>query len=140
MRRITPRAAPILLVSVLAPLYSQQVTTWQDPSPHAVQFVTVENDVRLEVLDWGGASRPIVLLAGGGVEFGGNPASGPGPASECDRLRQLWCAAELVHMSEWIALSRGRVSPELGFDAGRTGWQAPQFSWLSDIGCIVDGR
>ena len=58
MRRITPRAAPILLVSVLAPLYSQQVTTWQDPSPNAVQFVTVENDVRLEVLDWGGAGRP----------------------------------------------------------------------------------
>ena len=73
MRRITPRAAPILLVSVLAPLYSQQDTTWQDPSPHAVQFVTVENDVRLEVLDWGGAGRPIVLLAGGGVEFCGIP-------------------------------------------------------------------
>jgi pimeloyl-ACP methyl ester carboxylesterase len=29
-----------------------------------VRFVTVENNVRLEVLDWGGSGRPIVLLAG----------------------------------------------------------------------------
>ncbi len=31
-----------------------------------VQFVTVEDEVRLEVLDWGGSGRPIVLLAGSG--------------------------------------------------------------------------
>jgi pimeloyl-ACP methyl ester carboxylesterase len=37
---------------------------WHDPSPHRVQFITVEQDVRLEVLDWGGTGRPIVLLAG----------------------------------------------------------------------------
>jgi len=28
--------------------------------------VTVDKDVRLEVLDWGGSGRPVVLLAGGG--------------------------------------------------------------------------
>ena len=28
-------------------------TAWRDPSPHRVQFITVENNVRLEVLDWG---------------------------------------------------------------------------------------
>jgi hypothetical protein len=28
---------------------------WQDPSKHKVQFVTVENGARLEVLDWGGS-------------------------------------------------------------------------------------
>lgn len=28
--------------------------------------VTVEPNVQLEVLDWGGTGRPIVLLAGGG--------------------------------------------------------------------------
>src|SRR5882724_12371062 len=59
-------ARPILLVSLLGPLYSQQSASWQDPSPHLVQFVTIDNNVRLEVLDWGGSSRPIVLLAGGG--------------------------------------------------------------------------
>jgi pimeloyl-ACP methyl ester carboxylesterase len=40
-------------------------TAWQrDPSPHSVQFVTVESGVKLEVLDWGGTGRPLVLLAG----------------------------------------------------------------------------
>ena len=41
---------------------------WRDPSPHRVQFVSVkQTDVRLEVLDWGGTGRPLVLLAGGGT-------------------------------------------------------------------------
>jgi len=39
---------------------------WHDPSPHTVQFVTVEDGVQLEVLDWGGSGRNIVLLAGSG--------------------------------------------------------------------------
>jgi len=37
---------------------------WQDPAPHTVRFVEVEHNVRLEVLDWGGSGRPLVLLAG----------------------------------------------------------------------------
>ena len=37
---------------------------WRDPSPHAVRFVTVAPDVRLETLDWGGTGRAVVLLAG----------------------------------------------------------------------------
>lgn len=40
--------------------------SWRDPSPHQVQFVIVEYGVRLEVLDWGGTGRPVVLLAGSG--------------------------------------------------------------------------
>lgn len=40
--------------------------SWHDPSHHQVQFVTVEDKVKLEVLDWGGSGRPIVLLAGSG--------------------------------------------------------------------------
>jgi non-heme chloroperoxidase len=39
-------------------------TIWHDLSPHSVQFITVDKDVRLEVLDWGGAGQPVVLLAG----------------------------------------------------------------------------
>jgi pimeloyl-ACP methyl ester carboxylesterase len=31
-----------------------------------VRFVTVDKNVRLEVLDWGGSGQPVVLLAGGG--------------------------------------------------------------------------
>jgi non-heme chloroperoxidase len=36
----------------------------RDPSPHTVQYITVDEDVKLEVLDWGGTGRPLVLLAG----------------------------------------------------------------------------
>jgi pimeloyl-ACP methyl ester carboxylesterase len=39
---------------------------WHDPSMHSAQFVTVDEGVRLEVLDWGGIGRNIVLLAGSG--------------------------------------------------------------------------
>jgi pimeloyl-ACP methyl ester carboxylesterase len=38
--------------------------SWRDPSPHRVSMVEVEKDIRLEVLDWGGRGRPLVLLAG----------------------------------------------------------------------------
>jgi non-heme chloroperoxidase len=37
---------------------------WHDASPHSVQFVTVDKDVKLEVLDWGGTGLPVVLLTG----------------------------------------------------------------------------
>jgi pimeloyl-ACP methyl ester carboxylesterase len=35
-----------------------------DTSSHSVQFITVDKDVKLEVLDWGGTGRPLVFLAG----------------------------------------------------------------------------
>ena len=37
---------------------------WHDPSPHRTQVIAVDKNVRLEVLDWGGSGRPLVLLAG----------------------------------------------------------------------------
>jgi non-heme chloroperoxidase len=37
---------------------------WHDPSSHRVRFVTVDKSVTLEVLDWGGSGRSVVLLAG----------------------------------------------------------------------------
>src|SRR5260370_11622222 len=64
--RFNGRAASMLLVSLMVPLRSQQPPAWKDPSPHITQFVTVDKNVRLEVLDWGGSGRPLVLLAGGG--------------------------------------------------------------------------
>jgi Alpha/beta hydrolase family len=66
MRRLNQLSGPLLLIALLAPIYSQQPTSWRDPSPHTIQFVTVDKNVRLEVLDWGGSGRPVVLLAGGG--------------------------------------------------------------------------
>ena len=35
-----------------------------DSSSHVVRFIAVSSDVKLEVLDWGGSGRPLVLLAG----------------------------------------------------------------------------
>ena len=55
-----------LLAFFTVPLHSQSLAVWKDPSPHTTRFVTVDKDVQLEVLDWGGSGRPIVLLAGGG--------------------------------------------------------------------------
>lgn len=66
IRRQFLRAGIPLMISFLLPLHSQTGTPWKDPSPHAVRFVSVDDGVRLEVLDWGGSGRAVVLLAGGG--------------------------------------------------------------------------
>lgn len=43
-------------------------TAWSiDSSPHKVQFISVDKDIKLEVLDWGGSGRPLILLAGLGA-------------------------------------------------------------------------
>lgn len=40
-------------------------TAWEiDPTPHKVQFIRVEKGIQLEVLDWGGSGRPLLLLPG----------------------------------------------------------------------------
>ncbi|MEZ5353175.1 MAG: alpha/beta hydrolase [Bryobacteraceae bacterium] len=43
-----------------------QAVAWRDPSPHEVRRVSVEEGVQLEVLDWGGSGRAVVLLTGSG--------------------------------------------------------------------------
>ena len=45
---------------------AQEVAISRDPSPHSARFVTVEANVQVEVLEWGGSGRPLVLLAGAG--------------------------------------------------------------------------
>lgn len=42
---------------------AQSPAAWRDPSPHQVRFVTVDSNVRLEVLDWGGSGRPVVFIS-----------------------------------------------------------------------------
>jgi non-heme chloroperoxidase len=66
VHRYNRRAASIVLVTLIGPLHAQQLPPWKDPCPHTTRFVTVEKGVRLEVLDWGGSGRPLVLLTGGG--------------------------------------------------------------------------
>jgi non-heme chloroperoxidase len=47
-------------------VFSLRAPAQTDSSPHKVQFVTVEEGVQLEVLDWGGPGRPLIFLAGSG--------------------------------------------------------------------------
>jgi hypothetical protein len=47
-----------------APVFAQQATLRGDASRHTVHFVGVDNNVTLEVLDWGGSGKPLVLVAG----------------------------------------------------------------------------
>ena len=56
---MTLPSGALLLVGLLA---AQASTAWHDPAPHTVRFVTVDSSVRLEVLDWGGAGRPILFI------------------------------------------------------------------------------
>ncbi len=57
----------IILLSSFAMLRAQNASkTIQDTSPHR-QMVSVEQNVQLEVLDWGGTGRPLMLLAGKGL-------------------------------------------------------------------------
>jgi hypothetical protein len=34
-------------------------TAWLDPSPHRTEFIAVENNIKLEVLDWGGSGKTL---------------------------------------------------------------------------------
>lgn len=56
-------AAPLLLGC--AQSISRPATIGVSSMPR-IRFVAVEKGVRLEVIDWGGSGRPVVLLAGGG--------------------------------------------------------------------------
>jgi non-heme chloroperoxidase len=55
-----------VLREIHAFIAAQPALAGTDPSPHKVRFVTVAPDVQLEVLDWGGTGREVVLLTGSG--------------------------------------------------------------------------
>ena len=56
------RVVAVAIIIVSSRLYA---TDEVSPAPPPVQhFVTVEENVKLEVIDWGGSGRPLVLLAG----------------------------------------------------------------------------
>jgi non-heme chloroperoxidase len=61
-RVMTMRQVTIIgLMLLLGAAASGQDT---DTTRHKVQFVTVDSNIQLEVLDWGGSGRPVMLLAG----------------------------------------------------------------------------
>jgi non-heme chloroperoxidase len=89
-------------------LQAQEVASpWRDPSPHATQFIEVEPEVQIEVLDWGGDGRAVLLLAGLG-----------NTAHIYDNF-----AAKLTERFRVYGITRrgfGESSkPQTGFDVGR---------------------
>ena len=62
--RVLAIAGLCTLASSARNTIAPETATWHDPSPHRITFVTVDNGVKLEVLDWGGSGRAVVLLAG----------------------------------------------------------------------------
>jgi pimeloyl-ACP methyl ester carboxylesterase len=58
---LMPRIAMVAAFGLVRALLCAQEL---DSSPHKAQSVTVEEDVKLEVLEWGGSGRPLVLLTG----------------------------------------------------------------------------
>ena len=71
-RKETMSEAPTTIKVILVILVlivgacSSQPKAGREASPYSVHFVTVEKDVKLEVIDWGGSGKSLVLLAGGG--------------------------------------------------------------------------
>ncbi|HMH64448.1 MAG TPA: alpha/beta hydrolase [Rhizomicrobium sp.] len=60
MKAATAAAAFLMLL----PAGARAQTPVADSSQHKIQFVTVDKDVKLEVLDWGGKGPPLVFMAG----------------------------------------------------------------------------
>lgn len=62
-----PRALVALAFALAAdPVGQAPPSRSVDPSPHTARFVTVARGVHLELLDWGGTGRVVLLLAGSG--------------------------------------------------------------------------
>lgn len=64
MKRRILRIVTLSALLVSVSLLNSQNTQKADTSPHSAQMIPVEPDVKLEVLDWGGNGRPLVLLTG----------------------------------------------------------------------------
>jgi non-heme chloroperoxidase len=67
--RSSPPSKPLIIqrtshIIALASWCASALVAQIDRSPHLVKFIPVDKIVKLEVLDWGGSGRPLVLLAG----------------------------------------------------------------------------
>src|ERR1700744_2055255 len=64
----TMRRILISLTLLIACAGSSQTPSQPDHTSHAAQFVTADDGGRLEVLDFGGTGRPMILLSGLGSD------------------------------------------------------------------------
>jgi hypothetical protein len=65
---LDPNGPKLAIVIAASSSTSAQQNEWRDPSPHKSSLVTVDNGVELEVLDWGGSGRALLLMHGGVVQ------------------------------------------------------------------------
>jgi hypothetical protein len=90
------------MISAL-PLHGQDTP---DTTKHTVQFVSVEENVKLEVLDWGGSGQPMIFLAGMGdtAQYTDRKEGREAQNAECsqDTLRLIADLPEADH--SWVAL------------------------------------
>jgi pimeloyl-ACP methyl ester carboxylesterase len=102
-------SALTLLRPTVAVLALLQATPWVERAPHRVQLVQVDDSVQLEVLDFGGTGRSIILLAGLGNTAHVFDEFGP----------------KLTNLGHVYAITRrgyGASSrPEAGYDVSRLG-------------------
>jgi non-heme chloroperoxidase len=56
----------VFIVASIVGLSTSKAEDWHDPSPHQIRLITVQPDVNIEALDWGGTGRPLILIAGAG--------------------------------------------------------------------------
>src|SRR5258705_2770236 len=59
MKRCTRSVLGLALLLVCVSFLKAQNAPKPDTSPHTVQMISVERDIELEVLDWGGTGRPL---------------------------------------------------------------------------------
>ena len=58
------RGSRLIVFALIAPAFAQNGSSSRGETALKTQFVDVQPDVKLEVLDWGGTGRNLVLLAG----------------------------------------------------------------------------
>src|ERR1700733_3907232 len=84
LHRASSTISLIALAMIAAfPLHGQDAP---DTTKHTVQFVAVEENVKLEVLDWGGSGQPMIFLAGMGDT-----------AHVFDKFAPIFCAKHHVY-------------------------------------------
>ena len=83
-----------------------------DPSPHKVQFVTVQPGVKLEVLDWGGNGTPLIFLSG----LGGTGHSFDGFADRFTGRHHVYAVTR-----RGFSLSSSPPDSDANYDADRLG-------------------
>jgi pimeloyl-ACP methyl ester carboxylesterase len=64
LRLVLPILLAVIFLPTILSCKSAPRMDWHDPSPHRVLFVRVQDSIRIEVLDWGGSGRPLVLIPG----------------------------------------------------------------------------